>query len=142
MLSRLNQIILLGARPQNARCSINAMRYTSQTVSVQQRGFFGGGKPPPPLDFDPEVDYYKVLGLTKKSSDKDIKNAYYKGCYEYHPDRTGGMHQDKFKDINNAYQVLSDSDKKKQYDGLREEILSGKSSNAGAGDFRDKNSQW
>ena len=52
------------------------------------------------------------------------------------------MHQDKFKDINNAYQVLSDSDKKKQYDGLREEILSGKSSNQGAGDFRDKNSQW
>jgi len=79
------------------------------------RGFWGG-KPEPPPDFDPNTDYYKVLGLTKKATDKDIKNMYYKLCYEYHPDRTGGMHQDKFKEINNAYQVLSDEKKKKEYD--------------------------
>ena len=90
-----------------------------------KRTFWGGKKEPPP-DFDPEKDYYKVLGLSKSASDKDIKNMYYKLCYEYHPDRTGGMHQDKFKDINNAYQVLGDETKKKQYDEIREEILTGK----------------
>ena len=67
------------------------------------RSFWGGRKPEEPLDFDPDTDYYKVLGLKKTASGKDIKNMYYKLCYEYHPDRTGGMHQDKFKDINNAY---------------------------------------
>jgi DnaJ-class molecular chaperone len=37
------------------------------------------------------VDYYKVLGLKETASEADIKNMYYKLCYEYHPDRTGGM---------------------------------------------------
>jgi curved DNA-binding protein len=52
------------------------------------------------------VDYYKTLGLTKSVSQSEIKNMYYKLCYEYHPDRAGTMHQDKFKAINAAYQVL------------------------------------
>ena len=63
-----------------------------------------------------------MLGLTKSAKASDIKNMYYKKCYEYHPDRTGGMHQDKFKEINNAYEVLKDEKKKKQYDEMREEI--------------------
>jgi len=49
------------------------------------------------------VDYYKVLGLSKTATQSEIKNMYYKLCYEYHPDRAGGMHQDKFKEINVAY---------------------------------------
>ena len=63
------------------------------------------------------------MGLKKGASDKDIKNMYYKKCFEYHPDRTGGMHQDKFKEINAAYDVLSDEKKKKEYDELRDRIL-------------------
>jgi DnaJ-class molecular chaperone len=65
------------------------------------------------------VDYYKSLGLTKSASKGEIKNMYYKLCYEYHPDRAGSMHQDKFKDINIAYEVLKDEDKKKKYDEAR-----------------------
>ena len=67
-----------------------------------------------------------MLGLTKTASEQNIKNMYYKLCYEYHPDRAGGVHQDKFKEITAAYQVIGDKDKKKQYDELREEILTGK----------------
>ena len=62
-----------------------------------------------------------MLGLTKTATAKDIKNMYYKKCYEYHPDKTGGMHQDKFKEINVAYEVLSDEKKKTKYDTLRAE---------------------
>ena len=68
-----------------------------------------------------------MLELKKSASEKEIKSMYYKKCYEYHPDRTGGMHQDKFKEINVAYEVLSDEKKKKQYDEAREEILTGSS---------------
>ena len=44
---------------------------------------------------------------------------YYKKCYEYHPDRTGGMHQDKFKAINVAYNILRNEEKRKEYDLAR-----------------------
>ena len=44
---------------------------------------------------------------------------YYKKCYEYHPDRTGGMHQDKFKAINVAYDILRNQEKRKEYDQAR-----------------------
>ena len=50
---------------------------------------------------------------------------YYKKCYEYHPDRTGGMHQDKFKDINVAYEILRDEKKRKEYDEARDEHING-----------------
>ena len=54
---------------------------------------------------------------------------YYKKCYEYHPDRTGGMHQDKFKDINVAYEILKDEKKRKEYDEARDEHISGPKKN-------------
>ena len=66
------------------------------------------------------MDQIKEAGWTRFKpvqgqpiTEKDIKNMYYKLCYEYHPDRTGGMHQDKFKEITNAYQVIGDKEKKK-----------------------------
>ena len=86
-----------------------------QLTSIEQRHFWGG-KPPEPEEFDVKVDLYKPLGLTKGASAKDIKNCYYKLCYEYHPDRAGGMHQDKFKEINNAYGILGNEEKRKKYD--------------------------
>ena len=114
---------------------------------MPQRSFWGGrggGQQKPP-DFDPEKDYYAVLGLEKGASEKDIKNMYYKKCFEYHPDRTGGMHQDKFKEINSAYDVLSDEKKKKEYDELRDRILNPNKHKQGhqSGDsFRSQNRQW
>jgi len=59
-------------------------------------------------------DYYKILGVSKNSSPEEIKQAYYKLAHKYHPDKGGDGR--KFKEINEAYQVLSNPEKKKQYD--------------------------
>ena len=60
-------------------------------------------------------DYYKILGVSRNASQEEIKKAYYKLAHEYHPDKKGGDEQ-KFKEINEAYQVLSDKNKRAQYD--------------------------
>ena len=52
----------------------------------------------------------------------EIKNMYRKKCYEYHPDQTGGLHQDKFKAINVAYQILRDEQKRGKYDQARADL--------------------
>ncbi len=59
-------------------------------------------------------DYYHVLGVSKGASADEIKKAYRKLAHEYHPDKGGDA--GKFKEINEAYQVLSDTSKKQQYD--------------------------
>jgi len=59
-------------------------------------------------DFDPNADYYKILGISPTASDKEIKAQYYKLAHEYHPDKTGGSTEAKFKDISAAYDVLGD----------------------------------
>ncbi|MBV7273031.1 molecular chaperone DnaJ [Clostridiaceae bacterium UIB06] len=63
-------------------------------------------------------DYYEILGLEKGASDDEIKKAFRKMALKYHPDRNQGSKESeaKFKEINEAYQVLSDPEKKAQYD--------------------------
>ena len=63
-------------------------------------------------------DYYNILGITKGASAADIKKAYRKLALKYHPDKTKGDKalEDKFKKISEAYAVLSDPEKKQQYD--------------------------
>jgi molecular chaperone DnaJ len=63
-------------------------------------------------------DYYKVLGVGKNASDAEIKKAYRKLARQYHPDRNQGdkRSEERFKEISQAYDVLSDPDKRKQYD--------------------------
>jgi len=67
-------------------------------------------------------DYYKILGVDRKASEEEIKRAYRKLALKYHPDRNPGdkKAEDKFKEINEAYQVLSDSEKRSRYDQLGE----------------------
>ena len=60
-------------------------------------------------DFDHEKDYYKILGVGPKASEPEIKRAYYKLAQEYHPDKTGGQTQEKFKEISGAYGVIGDA---------------------------------
>ena len=60
-------------------------------------------------------DYYKVLGIQRSASDEEVKKAYRKLAHQYHPDKPGG-NEAKFKEINEAYQVLGDKGKRGQYD--------------------------
>ncbi len=73
-------------------------------------------------------DYYNILGVSKSATDEDIKKAYRKLAHEHHPDKPGG-NEAKFKEINEAYQVLSDKTKRAQYDRF------GSAGPAGAGGF-------
>ena len=65
-------------------------------------------------------DYYKILGVDRKASEGDIRKAYRKLAMQYHPDRNPGDKQseERFKEINEAYQVLSDPKKRGHYDRL------------------------
>ncbi len=63
-------------------------------------------------------DYYEILGVQKSASEEDVKKAYRKLALKFHPDRNPGNKQaeEQFKEINEAYAVLSDKDKRKEYD--------------------------
>lgn len=63
-------------------------------------------------------DYYEVLGVSKDASAEDIKKAYRKSAMKYHPDRNPGNKEaeEKFKEVGEAYEVLSDQDKRARYD--------------------------
>jgi len=60
------------------------------------------------------MNYYEVLGIAKTASQDEIKKAFHKLAHKYHPDKGGD--EKKFKEINEAYQVLSDKQKRAQYD--------------------------
>lgn len=60
-------------------------------------------------------DYYKILDIEKGASKDEIKKAFRKKAHQYHPDKEGGD-EAKFKEVNEAYQVLSDDQKRAQYD--------------------------
>ncbi len=60
-------------------------------------------------------DYYDILGVSKTASEEEIKKAYRAMAHKHHPDKTGGD-AEKFKEVNEAYQVLSSKEKRQQYD--------------------------
>ena len=75
-------------------------------------------------------DYYEVLGVTKAASPDELKKAYRKLAMQYHPDRNPSAEApDQFKEINRAYEVLSDTDLRARYDRFGHQGVEG----AGAG---------
>jgi len=84
-------------------------------------------------------DYYEILGVSKNASAEEIKKAYRKLALKYHPDRNPTNRkeaEEKFKEISEAYEVLSDSQKRAKYDQFGHEGLR---SEFGAGGFRWEN---
>jgi len=62
-----------------------------------------------------EKDYYNILGIERGASKEEIKKAFRRLAHKYHPDKAGGNEQ-KFKEINEAYYVLSDEKRRSEYD--------------------------
>lgn len=85
-------------------------------------------------------DYYEVLGLSKGASEDDIKKAYRKLAKKYHPDvNKASDAEEKFKEINEAYEVLSDPQKKATYDQFGHAGMDGFQSGFGSGGFSSMN---
>ena len=82
-------------------------------------------------------DYYKTLGVEKKAAEKDIKRAYRDLAKKHHPDRNPGdkKAEEKFKEINEAYQVLSDPEKRARYDQLGSAYSQWQQKGGGPGGF-------
>jgi curved DNA-binding protein len=83
-------------------------------------------------------DYYKILGVERKASADDIRTAYRKLAMQFHPDKNPGdkKAEDKFKEINEAYQVLSDDQKRARYDQLGSAYSNFRTSGGRPGDFK------
>jgi molecular chaperone DnaJ len=78
-------------------------------------------------------DYYKILGVEKSASQDELKRAFRKLAHQHHPDKPNGD-EAKFKEANEAYQVLGDEEKRQQYDQFGSSAFDG-SGGAGAGGF-------
>lgn len=75
-------------------------------------------------------DYYEVLGVSRSANPEELKRAYRKKAMEFHPDRNKDAHaEERFKEVNQAYEVLSDPQKKQTYDQVGHQAFE----NAGAG---------
>ena len=82
------------------------------------------------------TDNYKILGVDKGASQEDVKKAFRKLAHEHHPDKAGG-NENKFKEINEAYQVLGNEDKRKQYDQFGSSFQNNAGGGAGGFNYSD-----
>src|SRR4030042_6779434 len=81
-------------------------------------------------------DYYEVLGFTREASPEDVKKAFRKLAFQYHPDRNkDNGASEKFKEVNEAYEVLSDTDKRAAYDRFGHSSPEGVFGGGGFGGF-------
>src|SRR5215213_9149211 len=79
----------------------------------------------------PKRDYYEVLGVSRSASADEIKKAFRRLAVQHHPDKEGGS-EEKFKEINEAYEVLKDASKRQRYDQFGHAGVGG-ASGGGAG---------
>jgi len=85
-------------------------------------------------------DYYEILGVSRNATPEEIRKAYYKLAHKYHPDKGGD--EKKFKEINEAYQVLSDKEKRSQYDRFGRVFEQGAGFEPGGFDFGFNFGNW
>ncbi len=84
-----------------------------------------------------QADYYDVLGVSRSASEADIKKAYRKQAMKHHPDRNASdaASEEKFKEVQRAYDVLSDANKRAAYDRFGHDGVAGPGGGPGAGGF-------
>src|ERR1700712_3913930 len=89
-------------------------------------------------------DYYEILSCTKSSSAEEIKKSYRKVAMQYHPDRNPGdkAAEEKFKEAAEAYEILSDADKRAQYDRYGHAGVHSSARSGGNGNMEDIFSQF
>lgn len=89
-------------------------------------------------------DYYEVLGISKNASAKDIKKAYYQLAKKYHPDtnKNDKDAQKKFQEVSEAYEILSDDSKRRQYDDFGTDSSTGPFSSGASGSPFGKNTSY
>ena len=80
-------------------------------------------------------DYYQILGISRNASEEEIRKAFHRLAHQYHPDKGGD--EKKFKEINEAYQILSNKEKRAQYDRFGQVFEGGKGSGFEGFDFSD-----
>ena len=82
-----------------------------------------------------KADYYDTLGVSRDASSAQIKKAYKKLAMKYHPDRNAGdkKSEEKFKELSEAYEVLSDSSKRQTYDQFGHEGMNSRFGQGGRG---------
>lgn len=112
---------------------IKKNKQRQQHHQQQQQFFFNFGQqgnhhqtPPASPPFTDDKDYYKILGVNKEASPKEIRKAYLNLTKKYHPDKQGALSEEEKKlvhenmsEINEAYETLSDETKRKEYDSRR-----------------------
>ncbi|WP_309643793.1 DnaJ domain-containing protein, partial [Phenylobacterium sp.] len=86
-------------------------------------------------------DYYEILGVDRAADDAALKSSFRKLAMEHHPDRNGGCEEaeGRFKEINEAYSVLSDPQKRAAYDRFGHAGVNGANGGGGNGQFHDVN---
>lgn len=86
------------------------------------------------MDYMSKRDYYEVLGVSKTASEDEIKKAFRKAAVKYHPDKEGGD-EAKFKEVNEAYEVLKDNLKRQRYDQFGHAGVGGATGGGGSNPF-------
>lgn len=85
-------------------------------------------------------DYYSILGVSKTATEDEIKSAFRKLAHRYHPDKKGGDEK-KFKEVSEAYTILSDKKKRAEYDTYGRTFAAGGPSAGGGSSFGGKKSK-